>query len=159
VQSLLRGKGLTRKVTVPVSVGLLTDAYFDALTAYRRGDPDAIVSMIASASYSAINNGHQLVTDLRALRVSWGERIAARRGSGAQRTADLLLSQPVVDSPMLQRELGLSDNATLEAIRRLAEDKVLFKVSGTVRYRKYSANEVLTCLDDLAARAGRRGGF
>jgi Fic family protein len=161
VQSLLRGKGLTRKVTVPVSAGLLTDtdAYFDALTVYRRGDPDPIVSMMTSASYAAINDGHQLVTDLRALRARWDERITARRGSGAQRAADLLLSQPVVDSPMLQRELGLSDSAALEAIRRLVADGVLFKVSGRARYRRYSANEVLACLDDFAARAGRRGGF
>lgn len=161
VQSILRGKGLTRKVTVPVSAGLLTDteAYFDALTAYRRGQPGHIVAMMASASYAAINNGHQLVDDLRALRAAWGERITARRGSGAQRTADLLLSQPIVDSPMLQRQLGLSDNAALDSIRRLVEDGVLTKVSGRVRYRRYSANEVLACLDAFASRAGRRGGF
>jgi Fic family protein len=159
VQSLLRGKGLTRNVTVPVSAGLLTDtdAYFEALTAYRRGEPDPIVAMMADASYSAINNGHQLVADLRALRSSWNRRIKSRRGSGAQRTADLLLGQPVVDSPMLQRELGLSTNAALEAIRRLIDDGVLTKVSGKDRNRKYSANEVLAALDAFAARAGRRG--
>lgn len=161
VQSLLRGKGLTRKVTVPVSAGLLTNtgAYFDALTAYRRGDPDPIVSMMSTASYSAINNGHQLVTDLRALRADWDSRITSRIGSGARRASDLLLGQPVIDSPTLQRQLNLSDNAALDAIRRLVEDGVLNKVAGNARDRKYSANEVLKLLDDFAARAGRRGGF
>lgn len=159
VQSLLRGKHLTRKVTVPVSSGLLVDTpgYFAALTAYRRGEPDGIVAMVASASFSAIDNGHRLVTDLRSVRASWSNRIRARRGSGAQRTADLLLGQPVVDSPTLQRVLGLSDNAALEAIRRLVEDGVLTKVSGNVRNRRYCATDVLNCLDDFAARAGRRG--
>ncbi len=45
VHSMLRAKALTRNVTVPVSAGLLTDtdAYFAALTSYRRGDPARIV--------------------------------------------------------------------------------------------------------------------
>ena len=40
VQAMLRNKGLTRQVTVPVSAGLLvdTDGYIAALTAYRDGD-------------------------------------------------------------------------------------------------------------------------
>lgn len=160
VHSLLRSKGLTRNVTVPVSAGLLadTDAYFDSLTTYRNGDPDAIVTMIAQASYAAINNGQRLVTDLREVRAGWDARIGARRGSGAVRTADLLLSQPVVDSPMLQRELGISDTAALDSIRRLVDAGVLTKVSGRDRNRKYVANDVLARLDEFAARAGRRGG-
>src|SRR3954447_6008619 len=38
IHAMLRGRGLTRNVTVPVSAGLLTttQAYFDSLTAYRR---------------------------------------------------------------------------------------------------------------------------
>ena len=52
VQALLRNKGLTRQVTVPVSAGLLagTDAYFDALTSYRSGDAAPIVERFTEAS-------------------------------------------------------------------------------------------------------------
>jgi Fic family protein len=161
VHSLLRGKSLTRKVTVPVSAGLLshTDAYFDALTSYRRGDPEQIVVMMSNASYAAVNNGRQLVADLHGVRDSWHERINARRGSAPVRTADLLLSQPVVDSPMLQRELNVSDTVALEAIKRLEGAGVLAKVSGKARYRRYAATEILAQLDAFAARAGRRGGL
>jgi Fic family protein len=161
VHSLLRSKGLTRKVTVPVSAGLLSDvnAYFDALTAYRRGEPERIVSMMATASYAAINNGHHLVTDLRAVRQSWSERITTRLGSGPLRVADLLISQPVVDSATLQRALGISDTAALNAIKRLVDVGVLTKISGKDRYRKYAANDVLACLDEFAGRASRRGGI
>jgi DNA-binding Lrp family transcriptional regulator len=60
---------------------------------------------------------------------------------------------------MLQRELGIAENTALSAIARLVEDGVLTKVSGRMRNRRYSANEVLRCLDAFAARAGRRGGF
>jgi len=161
MHALLRGKGLTRKVTVPVSAGLLsdTDAYFDALTAYRQGDPEPIVVMMSHASYAAINNGRQLVADLHEVRNGWDARIGARRASTPVRTADLLMSQPVVDSPMLQRELGVSDTVALEAIKRLVEAGVLSKVSGRERYRRYAATEVLAQLDAFAARSGRRGGI
>ena len=52
VQSLLRNKGLTRQVTVPVSAGLLadTDAYFAALTSYRDGDAAPIVERFSRAT-------------------------------------------------------------------------------------------------------------
>jgi Fic family protein len=160
VHSLLRGKALTRKVTVPVSAGLLadTEAYFDSLTAYRRGDPEPIVAMMAHASYAAVNNGRQLVAGLHMVRARWDERISARRGSTPIRAADLLLSQPVIDSPLLQRELSVSDTVALQAIKRLIDAGVLVKVTGRTRYLRYAAPEVLAELDAFAARAGRRGG-
>ena len=66
VHCLLRGKRLTRQVTVPISAGLLadTDRYFDALTAYRAGVIQPIVERFAEASFDSIVNGRQLVSDL-----------------------------------------------------------------------------------------------
>src|SRR4029453_10153116 len=63
VQAMLRGKDITRSVTVPVSAGLLTDvnAYHDALTSYRAGDIEPIVEQIAVASDDAIRNAKALV--------------------------------------------------------------------------------------------------
>jgi Fic family protein len=97
IHALLRGNGLTRNVTVPVSAGLLadTDAYFDALTTYRDGDPEPIILAAANASFKAIANGRQLVADLRRIRESWRERIPARSHSATWEIADLLMRQPV----------------------------------------------------------------
>ena len=161
VHSLLRAKELTRRVTVPVSAGLLADTrrYFDALGAYREGDPEPIVERLASASFAAINNGRILVDELHAVRAEWDPAISARRGASAWHLADLLLSQPVVDSPLVQRELGVTAPAALGAIERLVGAGALVKVSGRQRYRRYSAPRVLEALDAFAARAGRRGGF
>jgi Fic family protein len=65
IQSMLRNKRLTRQVTVPVSAGLLIDtsSYFQALTAYREGDPAPIVQRLSEASMLAVVNGRQLVSD------------------------------------------------------------------------------------------------
>jgi len=89
LHAMLRGKALTRNVTLPVSAGLLTDtrAYFDALTAYRGGDPSPIVERFAAASFAAVANGRRLVGDVRAIRQDWDRRLTARRDSAAWRVA------------------------------------------------------------------------
>src|SRR5256714_15493693 len=73
LHAMLRNKRLTRNVTVPVSAGLLTNtsAYFDALTAYRAGDPSAMVRQLSDAAFAAIVNGRQLVVQVREIRAGW----------------------------------------------------------------------------------------
>jgi Fic family protein len=158
IHSLLRAKRLTRTVTVPVSAGLLTDtdAYFASLTAYRDGNPTTIIELIAEASLRAVDYGRALATDLSAIREGWNERITVRRGAAAHRLADLLVRQPVVDSPLVQRELGVAATNANTAIDHLEEKGILTKVSGNYRNRKWAAPEVLAALDEFAERAGRR---
>ncbi len=158
VHALLQGKGLTRRVTVPVSAGLLADvnSYFAALTDYRQGRPESIVRLIAQASFSAIGNGRQLVDDLRSTRRSWNSTIAARSDATAWKVADVLLQQPVIDSPTVMATLGVPAMTADRAISTLVEAGVLSKVSGNYRNRKYAANEVLAALDAFATRSGRR---
>ncbi|MBO0871341.1 MAG: Fic family protein, partial [Micromonosporaceae bacterium] len=159
IHAMLRGHGLTRNVTVPVSAGLLTDTagYFATLTAYRDGDPAPIVSRLADASFAATANGRRLVADLREIRASWTEKIRARQGAAAWRLADLLLRQPVVDTASVAAELDLVPTNAQRVITPLAEAGILTEFTGFKRNRMWQASEVLTVLDDFAARAGRRG--
>lgn len=158
IHAMLRRHGLTRNVTLPVSAGLLTDTngYFDALTAYRAGEPAAIVETLATASFAAAANGRQLVLDLRAIRHSWEDKIKARRGATAWQLADVLLRQPVIDTPTVARELGVTPQNALRAIVPLAEADILEEFTGFARNRIWQSREVLNALDDFAARAGRR---
>lgn len=160
VHAMLRGHGLTRNVTVPVSAGLLTDTYgyFDALTAYRSGEPAAIVKKLANASFAAAANGRQLVLDLRQIRDSWNDKIKARRGATAWRLADVLLRQPVIDTPAAAHELGVTPQNALRAIAPLVDAGLLEEFTGFARNRMWESREVLDALDEFAARAGRRGG-
>lgn len=160
VHAMLRGRGLTRKVTVPVSAGLLSDigGYFGALTAYREGEPAAIVEKLAQASLAATTNGRQLVAELRTIRASWDDRIRARRGSGVWRLADVLVRQPVVDAATVAAEIGVTAQNAQRAIAPLAEAGILTEFTGFARNRMWQSREVLTALDDFAARAGRRAG-
>jgi hypothetical protein len=100
VHCLLRGKRLTRRVTVPVSAGLLTDTdrYFDALMAYRSGDTSPIVERFAAASFDSVVNGRQLVGELRAIRAAWSDTITSRRQAIVWRVLDVVLQHPVLDN-------------------------------------------------------------
>jgi len=160
LHAMLRGKGLTRNVTVPVSAGLLTDtgAYFAALTSYREGRPSHIVQLIAEASFSAIANGRALVADLREIHAGWSHAVTARQDAVAWRLADLLLRQPVIDAATVQRELHATSANAQRAIRQLAEARVITETTDRKRNRLWQATEVLSALDAFAERAGRRAG-
>ena len=110
VHALLCGQGLTRLVTVPVSAGLLinVDDYFRALTAYREGNIEPIVTQFGEASFAAIANARLLVTKLRSIRDGWSDRVPTRRGPNTWRIADLLVTQPVLNAAVIADHLGIS---------------------------------------------------
>ncbi len=158
VHCLLRGKRLTRQVTVPVSAGLLTDTdrYFDALTAYRAGDIQPIVERFAGASFDSVVNGRQLVAELRAIRDAWSDSITSRRQAIVWRALDVVLQHPVLDNALVQRELDVSAMGAEAAITELVEVGALREITGGRRNRRYAAVPVLAALDAFAERAGRR---
>ncbi|MCL2781586.1 MAG: Fic family protein [Actinomycetia bacterium] len=158
VHSMLKGKELTRRVTVPISAGLLNDpaAYFAALTAYRAGDVAAIVRRFAEASFAAVTNGRQLAAQINDIRADWAGRITARRDAVAWRLADLLLRQPVVDGALVARELAVAPTSARSALGHLASIGVLREFTGFNRNRMWESAQVLEALDAFAARAGRR---
>lgn len=158
VQAMLRNKGLARRVTVPVSAGLLadTDAYFAALTAYREGDPAPIVERFAQASFVAIANGRELIAELRVIRESWNDRLTARADSAVWKVADLLTRRPVVNAALLSTELGIDSTNAHRYLNPLAEARILIETTSGPRNRIWRAPEVLAALDAFADRAGRR---
>lgn len=159
VQAQLRHTGLTRQITVPVSAGLLanTDAYFEALTAYRDGDPAPIVARFSEASFRAVINGRHLVTDLRSIRGGWADRINARSGTVVHRLADLLLKRPVVNAALLETELGIRMAHVYRNLAPFIEAGIITETTNYSRNRVWRAPEVLAALDAFAERAGRRG--
>lgn len=158
VHAQLRNKGLTRNVTVPVSAGLLTDtdAYFAALTSYRDGDLEPIISAFSNAAFRATANGRQLVEELHAVRDDWQSRIRARRQANAWRVADVLFRHPVISAALVARELSISPSNTYRALEPLLDAEVIVEFTDNKRNRLWRAPDVLGALDQFAARAGRR---
>ncbi|MGV0783953.1 Fic family protein [Mycolicibacterium sp. XJ766] len=158
IQAMLRNKRLTRQVTVPVSAGLLTDtdSYFQALTAYREGDPTPIVERLSAASILAVDNGRHLVSDLRTIREFWASKITARRDSAVHRIADLLIKRPVINAKLLTRELNIPMSNVYRYLDPLIKAGIIVEFTDQSRNRAWRAPEVLAALDAFAERAGRR---
>ena len=111
---------------------------------------------MATASLTALTNARQLVADLDDIRDRWAEVIRARRDASAWQLADLFLRQPVLDAATAQRVLTAASANTHRALRQLTDAGVISEFTGRQRARLWQAPEVLSALDDFAARAGRR---
>lgn len=159
LHAMLRNKGLTRTVTVPVSAGLLNDVngYHEALTAYRQGDADRIILLTAEATFRAIDNGRQLAGDITVARDRWKDTIKARRDAAAWKIADLLARQPVVNARLLEDRLGLAPATIWRQMQVLEEVGVVKGFDKFKRGRHWRSDEVLDAMDAFAARSGRRG--
>lgn len=158
MHTVLRSRGLTRQSTLPVSSGLLRDTigYFDALTAYRRGDPDPIVQQTSRAALAAVTNGRLLAIEMTGIRETARAGLSARSDSAAWPLLDLVMHQPVVNAHHVAHALHVSTRSARNALDQLAENGVLTLVGGARRDRLWQAPQVLTAMDAFAARAGRR---
>jgi Fic family protein len=158
LQAMLRRKGLTRNVTVPVSAGLLTDtdSYFAALTTYREGELAPIVRRVSEAAVAAVFNGRELVSELHTTRADWNDRITARSDSAVWQIADLLLRRPVINTALLNDELGIESKHARRYLEPLSEAGIIIETSSGPRSRVWRSPEVIAALDAFADRA-RRG--
>ncbi len=160
IHAMVRRAGLTRRMTVPISAGLLADtgSYIEALTAYRDGAIALIISEITNATLRAVSNGRTLLSDLADIHGRWLETITARRGAAVWRAADLLIGQPVVTVRFVQHRLGVDFNTAQKALDRLEDASIVSRtVVGRKRNRTWHAQEITQALDAFAERAGRRG--
>lgn len=158
VQAMLRGYGITERVTVPLSAGLLgeVEGYYEALTAYRRGELDPIVTSFSRAAFAAIANGQRLVDDLADLRERWTTQVQARRDASVWRLVPLVLSQPAVTVSHVAQKLDVTAPAAQTAIDQMVAAGALTPANANRRNRVWIATEVTAALDAFAERAGRR---
>jgi len=158
IHSLLRRRGITRNVTVPISAGLLVDvdAYFDSLGDYRLGNIEPIIEQMTDATFTALGNATEMLSDLDAIAGEWRDRITARSDSTVWRLTELLMRQPGVNSKAVEEALGVSRPAALNAIGKLADAGVLAKARGQERNRAWIAVDVVAALDRFAEAGGRR---
>ncbi|WP_448810623.1 Fic family protein [Agromyces bauzanensis] len=157
-QSLLRFRGVTRNVALPVSAGLLADVegYHRALSAYRDGDVSPIVSEFADAALRAVANTRELVAEMDGIRSSWNKRLTARRSSNAWRLLDVLMRRPVVDSATAAAALGVQQPNVYPPLRALVDAGILKSKAEHRLGPFWRSDELLAAIDRFAERAGRR---
>ncbi|WP_440709886.1 Fic family protein [Herbiconiux sp. YIM B11900] len=157
-QALLRHRGVTRNVAVPVSAGLLADVegYHHALTAYREGNVSPIVLAFAEASLRAVANSRELVADIDAIKESWQGRLTARRSSNAWALLDVIARRPVIDSATAAAALGVKQPNVYPALQALTEAGILKSKAEHRAGPFWRSDEILGAIDRFAERAGRR---
>jgi Fic family protein len=157
-QALLRSRGVTRAVAVPVSAGLLADVdgYHAALTAYRAGDLEPIVASFAEASLRAVTNARKLVSDIDTIVDGWRARVKARSDSGVWRVLEVIARTPVVDAALVAAALGIRTQNAYPLLGDLTEQGVLNAKTEHRFGSVWRSDEVLNAIDQFAQRAARR---
>jgi len=157
--AMLRHGGVLRHLAVPVSAGLLTDVdrYFEALTAYRLGESEPIVSVFSDAALTAVANADELARDIAAAREKWRDELAGIRSDAVARTlAELSIEYPVLNATTAARVTGASRPAVTNGLDALVERGILARGSSAQRNRTWINNDVLDALTAFAERTGRR---
>ena len=157
-QAMLRHRGVTRNVAVPVSAGLLADVegYHHALTEYRSGDVSPIVLAFAHASLRAISNSRRLIAEIDRIRDSWTDRLTVRRSSNAWRLLEVIARRPVLDAATAAEELGVQRPNVYPPLEALVDAGILTAKAEHRLGPFWRSPEILDAIDDFAARAGRR---
>ncbi|MFC5433514.1 Fic family protein [Microbacterium suwonense] len=157
-QAMLRHRGVTQNVAVPVSAGLLADVegYHRALTDYREGDVSPVVLAFANASIRAVSNARQLITDIDEIQQSWEARLTARRSSNAWKLLNIIARRPVLDAVTAAEELGIQRPNAYPPLQALVDAGILTAKTEHNLGPFWLSTEILGAIDAFAARAGRR---
>ncbi|MDL9946920.1 Fic family protein [Gordonia sp. ABSL11-1] len=158
ISAILRRRGLTNRVTVPLASAMLADTgrYFAELGRYRSGDVDGFVEYVAVGTLHAVASAEESAQVLAGLPAEWRDRARPRANSADACLIDALLGTPVMDADTAQRITGTSDASTYRALSRLTNSGVLEMISTSKRNQVWAAPDVLGELDALSAAIGRR---
>lgn len=159
IHAMVKHAGLTRRLTVPLSAGLLhnVDAYFASLTKFRAGNPEAVIKELSDAVFASLANARELLGELRGIRQGWVQVLRARSDSAVWKAVDVIIAQPVIDVAHLVQALGVSTTAASSAIELLVQSGVLHPLARKRRRNRiWQSSEVLDALDAFAMRAGPR---
>ncbi|KAA1426537.1 Fic family protein [Nocardioides antri] len=156
---LLRQRGITRQVTVPVAAALAArrSEYFDALNRYHAGDAAAIVEVYASSATIAATESQTTAQRLREMPDRWREALGGpRAGTALAVVVDRLAQDPVASPEDLERQLRMPSTTVYRALERLQDAGIIRPLTDRRRNQVWGVGDVLDELADLAVRVEAR---
>jgi Fic family protein len=158
ISAVLRRRGLTRSVVVPVASAMLADTtqYFSLLGGYRSGDADPVVNYLAVATVVASEAAVESAAALAELPALWRDLAHPRKGSADEKIIEVLLDNPVLDADLVVRVTGVASSTAYQAMDRLENAGVVHSIVRNARDRAWAAGEVLDEIDRLNERVGKR---
>ncbi|MCY4653335.1 MAG: Fic family protein, partial [Dehalococcoidia bacterium] len=156
IHMVLRRRGLGLRILSPVSLILATwsQDYIEGLTGTRYSGPaessdahsgiNRWIALFASACLRAVGDARHFEEQVRALQLSWRERIGrVRRDSTVNLLVSVLPSAPVLTTTTAAELVGRSFPAASQAVERLVQAGVLEQVSVGRRNRAYAGPELI----------------
>ena len=159
ISSLLRARGVTRHVTLPISSGLLhdTEGYIQALTDYRAGDAEPIIKLFNRAINQTLINVEWLAPDIENLQQQILST-AQRKTPLLRSLADLCCTEPAFTARMVEEHTQGSRASVYRLLNRMVELQILREERVKIQGQKvWTVPALNRTLDNFAARAGRRG--
>lgn len=145
IQAMLRHKRLTRQVTVPISAGLLTRMPTSA--------PSGPIATVIPRQSSSGFRKHRCLRWRTAADWSTTSDQSAKNGMPE---LQLVATQLFFNAQLLRRELDISTGNARRYVNPLTDAGIIVEFTDRARNRAWRAPEVLSALDALAVRAGRR---
>jgi hypothetical protein len=90
---------------------------------------------VSEAAVGAVFNGRQLVSDLRAVRAEWNDKITARSDSAVWQIAGLLQRRPVINTALPTEELGIESKHARRYVEPLSKAWIILETSSGPRSR------------------------
>lgn len=155
INSILRQRGVTRRVVVPLATALVADRdrYFATLTSYRDGDVSSLITTFAQSARIAAKQSRETARRLSNLPDEWRELTGPlRAGSAAARLLLALPQQPIFTTDTAVSLVSASPSSIYAAIGRLHAAGVLRPLTERTRNQIWGAASILDELDDLQMR-------
>ena len=156
VSAILRHRGVSQRMTTPISAGLLADTqrYFGALMSYRGGDTFPIVESFAGAGRRAIVNASILRDDVANVR-NQVLATAERRTKNLLAVADLCASEPAFTADMVTAR-GVPTASAYRIVERLEQAEIVKAERPIHGVTAWTVPGLTASLDRFTERAGRR---
>jgi Fic family protein len=159
----LSRSGVCRDVVPPISLVLSgrKDDYVDALTAFRSGDDDPWLLLLAESAEHAARASIELADQIAELQNRWREQARhPRADSAAEHIIRLLPAEPVLNIERAARQLKRSPEAVRQALNRLEEAEVVQLTTVGKRDRAWESIGVFALVDEMerSLSRGARGG-
>jgi Fic family protein len=156
INGILRRRGITRRIVVPIASAMLAerDRYFALVNGYRDGDADSFVADVARGAGIAAVEAARSADRLADLPEYWRSLTKPRAGSAVAKLLSILAEHPIISAEEGQELTGAPLSSIYTAMDRLEADGVIHQVTDRRRNRVWGATEILTELDQLAARIG-----
>lgn len=154
VSAVFRRRGVTRNAVVPLASGLLAlrGDYFRALEAYRRGNPEAILSLFARSARVAAECSRPTIARLKSIPDDWTAELRPRAGSAAATLIHAFYDHPVMGTEEIEARAGTAVSQAYRAVDRLVEAGYIEEITGRKKNRVWVASEPLAELDELDRR-------